>query len=95
MNSNLGRPPNAFEVVDVDLIEIRGVLADGKVEFRTAKRARILLLRSEGMWPREVAERVGVNASTVFRACERYEQGGLVTALMDAPRSGRPRRFSP
>lgn len=82
-------------MTEVELVEIRGILAKGKVEFRTATRARVLLLRAEGRRPNDVAELADVDTSTVFRICERYEQGGLGTALMDAPRSGRPRRFSP
>jgi hypothetical protein len=33
--------------------------------------------------------------TTVWRVCQRYQDEGLSAALYDAPRSGRPRVFSP
>src|SRR5476649_2173331 len=42
-------------------------LRTGKTEHRTARRSRILLLRSEGIGPSEVALRLGCGRNTVWR----------------------------
>lgn len=67
----------------------------GKTENRVARRAKILLLADEGHHNTAIAQRVGVERHTVQRVRRRYGQQGLDTALHDAPRSGRPRVFSP
>lgn len=69
-------------------------LRSGKIEHRTARRSRILLLRSEGVGPSEVAQRLGCGRNTVWRIEERYRTEQL-DALQDRPRPGRPRIFSP
>jgi hypothetical protein len=40
-----------------------------------------------------VAGAVAQDRVTVWRVCERYRSGGLMAALYDAPRSGRPHVF--
>ena len=69
-------------------------LRTGKTEHRVARRSQILLLRSEGVGPSEVAERVSCGRNTVWRVEERYRTEQL-EALQDRPRPGRPRLFSP
>jgi hypothetical protein len=61
-----------------------------------ARRALILLGRATGEQSLAVLEdKVEQDRTTIGRVCARYETGGLDTALYDAPRSGRPRVFSP
>lgn len=69
-------------------------LRTGKTEHRTARRSRILLLRSEGVGPSEVALRLGCGRNTVWRIEERYRAEQL-EALQDRSRPGRPRHFPP
>lgn len=90
-----GRPLAAFSLAEIDLVEIEGILRDGRVEVRSARRARVLCLRAQGVGPTEIAQLVSLDPATVWRICERYEQGGLGEALLDAPRPGRPRSFPP
>lgn len=54
-----------------------------------AKRARMVLLASDGVPNAAIARAVGVSRPTVIGWRERYVQGGI-TALEDEPRSGRP-----
>jgi transposase len=42
-----------------------------------------------------LGEKVEQDAATIWRVCQRYRRDGLQAALHDAPRSGRPRVFSP
>jgi transposase len=55
------------------------------------RRARMILLASEGMPNAQIARVVGVSRPTVIFWRERYERGGI-PALEDEPRPGRPQR---
>jgi transposase len=59
------------------------------ISARAARRARIVLLASEGRPAAEIAELVGVSEPTVTLWRTRYAQRGLA-GLDDQPRSGRP-----
>jgi transposase len=62
----------------------------GKVAVRTFKRAQILLLTDEGYKDTEIAERVGVNVTTIERTRQKFVKDGLETALNEQQRTGRP-----
>src|SRR3954452_14937783 len=59
-----------------------------------AARARIVLLAAEGSSNVQIAELVGVSRPTVDLWRNRYREHGLA-GLVDADRSGRPRRVDP
>ena len=88
------RTPRTLVVQEEHVEMLEGQLRSGKTEHRVAYRARIVLLRGEGLGPSEVAERVGCDRTTVWRIEERYREQGL-DALFDRPRPGRPRTISP
>lgn len=90
-----GRKPDKFKLKSKDKILLRKLLRDGQTPIRVARRAQILLGRAhdhQRVVP--LGELMGLDASTIWRVCERYRQQGLWAALYDAPRSGRPRVFS-
>jgi hypothetical protein len=90
-----GRKPDKLDLQSNDIPTLRQLLRDGRTHQRVARRARILINRASDQRVSLVAGQVDQNASTVWRVCERYRQQGLQAALYDAPRSGRPRVFSP
>jgi hypothetical protein len=91
-----GRKPDQFRLKLKDEIVLRELLHDGRTPFFVARRAQILLRRADGeQRVVHLGEKVDVERTTIWRVCERYRQGGLEAALYDAPRSGRPRVFSP
>jgi len=91
-----GRVPGKFELKPKDEAFLRKLLRDGQTPLRVARRAQILLGRTdERQRISQLGDKVEQNASTLWRICERYRHGGLQAALYDAPRSGRPRVFSP
>ena len=59
-----------------------------------ARRARIVLLAAEGVPLERIARQLGVDRNVVRTWVDRYRVGGLAD-LVDRPRSGRPRTFSP
>jgi DNA-directed RNA polymerase sigma subunit (sigma70/sigma32) len=62
--------------------------------YRDVIRARTILLLGDGVTQAEVARRVGLRRRIVRKWAERFVEHGL-RGLDDAPRSGRPPRFSP
>ena len=69
-------------------------LRTGTTEYRVARRSQILLWRSEGLRPTEIAQRLGCGRNTVWRLSNRYRNKGL-DALHDLPRPGHPPSVSP
>ena len=90
-----GRNPNEFVVKRKDKILLQELLRDGQTPLKVARRAQILLGRTD---KRQrvilLGEKVERDTATIWRVCERYRLSGLEAALYDAPRSGRPRVFS-
>ena len=57
---------------------------------RTFQRVQAVLLVAEGRTIKEVAEIAGVSQQTIYNWLSRYLDQHQVTALKEAPRSGRP-----
>jgi transposase len=83
-----GAPALLLRVGDHE--QLSGLLRSGSVRSGLAKRARIVLLASEGVRNAEIAERLGVSRPTVNRWRARYVEGGI-DALADEDRPGRPK----
>ena len=90
-----GRKPHLISLSEVDRIELEGIIKSGKTEQRVARRARILLAMGDpATRVVELAGHLEITRAGVWELCRKYEQSG-VKAIYDAPRSGRPRVFSP
>ena len=73
--------------------ELRHLIWVGKNTARVTARARILL-RSDDGWPApQVAERLDVALSTVYRVKQRFSEDGLAGVLKDRPQANRPRKL--
>jgi hypothetical protein len=90
-----GRNPDKFVLKRKDKIFLQELLRDGQTALKVARRAQILLNRTD---PQQrvilLGTKVERDTATIWRVCKRYRQNGLEAALYDAPRSGRPRVFS-
>ena len=90
-----GRNPNKFVLKRKDKLFLQELLRDGQTPLKVARRAQILLGRTDKQQPViQLSDQVSRDAATIWRICERYRQSGLEAALYDAPRPGRPRIFS-
>lgn len=91
-----GRKPERLVLKPKDVRVLQDLLNDGQTPWHIARRAQILLYRTN---PEQrvvlLGQTVEQDRTTIWRVCERYRQGGLDAALQDAPRAGRPRPFSP
>ena len=91
-----GRIPKKFVLKRKDKARLLELLHDGQTPLKVARRALILLGRATDEQPiAALGDKVEQDRTTIWRVCARYEEGGLEAALYDAPRSGRPRVFSP
>ncbi len=91
-----GRQPDKFVLKRKDKALLLELLRDGHTPLKVARRALILLGRANGKQSiAALEEKIEQDRTTIWRVCERYAEGGLEAALYDAPRSGRPRVFSP
>ena len=91
-----GRPPDKFVLKRKDKALLLDVLRDGQTPLKVTRRALILLGRANGQQSiATLEEKVEQDRTTIWRVCERYEDGGLDAALYDAPRAGHPRVFPP
>jgi hypothetical protein len=89
------RPSHPIELSRSDRRSLRDLLADGRIEQRVARRARILLAMSDpAMIITELAERFEQSRFGIWDLCRRFEERGI-DVIYDAARSGRPRTFSP
>lgn len=90
-----GRKPHLISLSEAERMELQRLIGSGKTEQRIARRARILLAMED---PRtrteELAKHVEITRIAIWKLCCRYKESGI-KAIYDAPRSGRPRVFSP
>ena len=73
--------------------ELARLVRAGKTEHRLVRRARVVLLRAEGVPVSVIGEQLGMHHETVLLWCDRFMKERL-TGLRDRPRSGRPRSLS-
>jgi transposase len=89
-----GRTPGKFQLKPTHKAYLRKLLREGKTPWRIARRAQILLQRADKKQRvSSLSEKFAQSASTIWRICQRYRDGGLEAALYDTPRPGRPRVF--
>jgi transposase len=85
----MARPISILEITAEERKELMRRVRASTTAMRDHQRAEIILLRSEGLAQKAVAERLGVNLVLVNRWCQRFERAGL-NGLTD--QSGRGRR---
>jgi transposase len=78
-----------LEISDVDKVYLEKILRTRTTQAQVAQRARILLLKNEGLYINAIADKVGVNRNSVMLCLEKYRNGGVENALTDAPGRGR------
>lgn len=79
-----------------DKAYLQEILNKGRHSARKIKRARMLLLLSEGSVVKEVADKTGAGVSTVYKIRNRYFEEGenVKKAIEDRPRSGQPPKLT-
>ena len=83
----MARPISVVEVTPGEKQELERRVRASTTSGRDCLRARIVLMRSEGVRQQEVATRLGVSAPSVNKWSQRYDREGL-NGLRDKPGRG-------
>ena len=90
----MARPIRPLSISIEQRRALQSILRKPSATQREVRRARIVLLRSDGLGQQVVAEQVGVNRPVVVHWEKRFKQGGL-EGLREARRSGRKPVIAP
>lgn len=84
-------PKNAttIHLSDAERSHLQSTIKKGTVEARVYRRAKILLLKSEGLTYEAIAEKLDITIPTVRLCIEKYEKDGMDAALQDSAGRGR------
>ena len=82
------------ELSQSERAELTALLGGGKHPARKLKRAQILLAADDGAGDAEIAARVVVGGSTVYRTKRRFVEGNLERALSEEARPGAARKLT-
>ena len=80
----------ALELKEEDRKELESIMRTPTIEARLMQRARILLLKADGLSTDAIADKVGIGRESVMDRVGRYKERGLEAALYDAAGRGRP-----
>ena len=84
------RPVEALEIVPAEQQELERRVRAATTPRRDAERARIVLLRAQGVRQKDIAEQLGVSIGSVNRWSQRFDVDGIA-GLRDRPGRGRRR----
>ena len=84
----MARPIRPLVVTAEQRRSLQSILRRSSASQREVRRARIVLLRGDGLGQQAVAQQVGVNRPVVVHWEKRFKQGGIA-GLREARRSGR------
>jgi len=84
----MARPVEVLGILDEERAELERRVRASTTSQRDLRRARIVLLRSQGLSQRRVAEQVGVSVACVSRWSRRFDVDGIA-GLLDRPGRGR------
>ena len=85
----MGMTAYKLELSEEEQLNLKKLIRTRTTQVQTAQRARILLLKSEGLSINEIADKVGINRKSVMLCLEKYKNGGVENAISDAPGRGR------
>ena len=85
----MGRKASFIELTTADREYLELQTRARTIQAQTVNRARIILLKADGVSIDEIADKVGMNRKSVMLCLNKYKTGGIENALFDAPGRGR------
>ena len=85
----MGRNASSIELTTTDREYLELQTRARTIQAQTVNRARIILLRADGISIDEIADKVGMNRKSVMLCLNKFKNGGIENALFDAPGCGR------
>ena len=86
--------PDQIDLTAEEKSYLQAMIDAKKVSPRVSDRAKILLLRSEGVSPSEIRRKLHMLSKPVRLCLDKFKEGGLMRALQDDQRSGHPKEIS-
>ena len=78
-----------IELVEDDRVYLESLLRSRTIQAQVVQRARIMLLKADGVAIDEIADKVGINRKSVMLCLRKYEESGVEGAIYDTPGRGR------
>ena len=72
-----------------DRAYLESLLRSRTIQAQVVQRARIMLLKADGISINEIADKVGINRKSVMLCLKKYEESGVEGAIYDTPGRGR------
>ena len=85
----MGRKAKVLQLSSEDRDYLEQQTRARTIQAQTVNRARILLLKADGLSVADIADKVGLNRKSVMLCIKKYVTGGVENALFDAPGRGR------
>ena len=85
----MGRKAKVLQLSSEDRDYLEQQTRARTIQAQTVNRARILLLKADGLSVADIADKVGLDRKSVMLCIEKYVAGGVENALFDAPGRGR------
>ncbi|MCF0187231.1 MAG: IS630 family transposase [Bacteroidaceae bacterium] len=85
----MGRKASSIELKPEDREYLELQTRARTIQAQTVNRARIILLKADGISIDEIADKVGMNRKSVMLCLKKFNDGGIENALFDAPGRGR------
>ncbi len=85
----MGRKPIIINLTAEDRKYLETQTRARTIQAQTANRARILLLKADGLSIDNIADKVGINRKSVMLCLNKFAESGVENALLDAPGRGR------
>lgn len=86
--------PDQIDLTAEEKSYLQALIDAKKVPPRVSDRAKILLLRSDGVSPSEIRRKLHMLSKPVRLCLDKFKEGGLMRALQDDQRSGHPKEIS-
>ena len=78
-----------LEISETDRRFFESLVRSRTIQAQIVQRARIILLKAEGIPIDVIADKVGINRKSVMLCIDKYKKSGAENALYDAPGRGR------
>ncbi|SDB03772.1 IS630 family transposase [Butyrivibrio sp. INlla16] len=85
----MGRTASQIELTPADREYLELQTRARTIQAQTVSRARIILLKADGVSIDEIASKVNLNRKSVMLCLKKFKEGGVENALYDAPGRGR------
>lgn len=82
------KKPMSIKLTETEISHLQSIVQKGTVEARVYRRAKILLLKAEGMSNESIADKLDITVPTVRLCLKKYSDSGIQSALEDIPGRG-------